>query len=149
MAAYSQHADLLEGSGTVTAPVPRSTASVITEFDAPTFENVWPEVSARLGGILRQRVDPATAEDIVQETALRVVRNRVAFSDAEDLLRWASRVGTNLAIDERRRRRFIDSAPVPECEGPHNVAAAVDQRMTLDALASAIKRLSEVERKAI
>ncbi|TML42708.1 MAG: hypothetical protein E6G27_03585 [Actinobacteria bacterium] len=149
MLTHSEHVSLQEGSGTFTHPVSRSTAPVLTEISQPALEEVWPEVSARLSGVLRRRLDAATVEDIVQETALRVVRSQVAFSSADDLLRWATRVGKNLAVDIRRRRRFIDAVPVPEQAGPHNVAAVVDHRITLDAVSAAMKRLSEVDRSAI
>src|SRR5205807_6577227 len=103
--------------------VPRSNASVIT---APSpslgLADVWPEVGARLVGILRRRVDRVTAEDIVQETAFRAVRDQVQFSSADDLLRWASCVGLRLAVVFQRRRRFLDPAPAPERASPVDVA---------------------------
>src|SRR5437868_5477801 len=129
MLTHSEHVDLQEGSGISSRPVSRSTAPVLTEISQPSLEAVWPEVSARLSEVLRRRLDAATVEDIVQETALRVVRSRVSFASADDLLRWATRVGKNLAVDIRRRRRFIDAVPLPEQAGPHNVAAVVDHRM--------------------
>jgi hypothetical protein len=85
----------------------------------------------------------------VQETALRAVRDRVPFSSADDLLRWASTVGLRLATDVKRRRRFIDPAPVPERECPHDVGATVERRLTLAAVADALTRLSDADRSAI
>ena len=114
------------------------------------MEDVWPAVACRLTGMLRHRgIDPATAEDLAQETALRALRAGVDFENADDLFRWAAVVGWRLAIDARRRQARIDPVPVPDRQSPTNVALVVEQRSTLEAVGAGLRSLSPLDRHAI
>jgi DNA-directed RNA polymerase specialized sigma24 family protein len=65
----------------------------------------WPSVERRLRASLAARgVDWALTDDIVQETALRALVNRVAFDTADDLYPWAVTVARNLHVSEMRLR---------------------------------------------
>ena len=117
---------------------------------AAALARVWPEVAARLAGMLRQRgVDRATAEDIVQETALRALRTSVHFTDAEDLLRWASVVGFRLARDAKLKASRVEVVPSPEHPSPVTVDHEVEQRLRLEAAIRGLEDLSPLDRDAI
>ena len=49
--------------------------------------------------------NPAEAEDIVQDTFLRVIEHRLELPTVRDLRVWLVRITWNLAIDRRRRIR--------------------------------------------
>lgn len=61
---------------------------------------------ASLHGLLaRLAGDGATADDLFQETWLRIVRSAPRFDPRRRFRPWAFRIATNLARDEHRRRR--------------------------------------------
>lgn len=59
------------------------------------------------------------AEDVVQETFLRVYRNLDRYDDKQKFSTWIYRIGTNLCIDRLRKRRPVYSldAEVNDQEG--------------------------------
>jgi RNA polymerase sigma-70 factor (ECF subfamily) len=58
------------------------------------------------------------AQDIAQETFLRVFRNLERFDFEHDFTTWLYRITTNLAIDHLRRRRpAVSTSPAGEDEG--------------------------------
>jgi RNA polymerase sigma factor, sigma-70 family len=79
------------------------------------------------------------AEDVVQETFLRVYKNLVRYDPAQKFSTWIYRIGTNLCIDilrKRKRKRSVsldanlfdsdssdgyDFMPMDEAEQPENV----------------------------
>jgi DNA-directed RNA polymerase specialized sigma24 family protein len=80
--------------------------SVVLDDGAARLDRVWPETSRRLAAFLRSRGVPSDAiEDIAQEVAIRALRSRVAFEDANDLLPWACTVAWRLHIGDLRRRK--------------------------------------------
>ena len=123
---------------------------MLTPQRDPELTDVWPVVAGRLNRMLRRRgVNLATAEDVVQETAVRVLRTRVAYADADDLYRWASVVAWRLAVDTRRKESRADPGPVPDSPSPVNVALAVEQRTALEAVGRGLRALSPSDRSAI
>ncbi|MCC5962890.1 MAG: RNA polymerase sigma factor [Rhodobacteraceae bacterium] len=94
--------------------------------------------------------DPVEAEDIVQETMLRLWRLAPDWQRGQaQPLTWAFRVSTNLCTDRLRRRRggvpelpeIADTAP--------GVEAALMQRARADALERALMALPERQRQAV
>lgn len=62
--------------------------------------------AALIHGLLaRMAGDPATADDLFQETWLRIVRAAPRFDPRRRFRPWALRIAANLARDEHRRRR--------------------------------------------
>jgi RNA polymerase sigma-70 factor (ECF subfamily) len=104
----------------------------------------------------RITADPATAEDVVQETFLRVHRAVHRFDGRASLASWIGRIATNVALDVVRARRHrrevayeeegVVKVPAPSAEpGPERVATSADVRR---ALARAMRALTPVERAA-
>lgn len=58
----------------------------------------------RLFGFLVRRVDPTTADDVFQETWLRVVRYRDRFDPSRRFSTWLFQIANNLCRDRARRR---------------------------------------------
>jgi len=86
------------------------------------------------------------AEDVVQETFLRVYKNLVRYDPAQKFSTWIYRIGTNLCIDilrKRKRKRSIsldanlfdsessdgyDFMPTDEAEQPENLLVLSETR---------------------
>ena len=55
--------------------------------------------------LLRQLGDATTAEDLAQDTFVRVVHGRASFRTGARFTTWVYTIARNLAIDEMRRRK--------------------------------------------
>lgn len=70
------------------------------------------EMAPRLRAFLRRRVrDDATADDLTQETLLKVYRSRTALRDDTRLEAWLYRVARTTLIDYHRRQRPTEELP--------------------------------------
>ncbi|MCU1460093.1 MAG: polymerase sigma factor [Acidimicrobiales bacterium] len=116
------------------------------------WENaVWSDVLGRVQAFLRrQGVDPATAEDISQEVAVRALDRRIGFTSADDLMAWACTVAKRLAVDDWRRGRRTQPDGI-EMERPAavDVAEQAVHRIQLSELSDGLSRLTDPQRAAI
>lgn len=82
------------------------------------FDRTVTGLAGKLRAFIRRRVsDDATADDLTQETLLKVYRSRVRLPDGERLEAWLYRIARNTIIDHYRRRR-------PTAELPPTLAMA-------------------------
>ena len=73
--------------------------------DTRALETLFGRYRARLFGFLLRRCgDGATAEDLIQETWLRVVRSRDRYDPGRRFSTWLFQVANNLSRDLARRR---------------------------------------------
>ena len=94
--------------------------------------------------------DGAEAEDVAQETFLRLWRNIDTWRADAPLIHWLNRVAYNLCIDRLRRRRPISLDVLPEPLDPSENPAGTLHRLELaDAVAAAIGQLPERQRAAV
>ncbi len=92
---------------------------------AVAFDTSVAEFSGKLRAFIRRRVrDDATADDLTQETLLKVFRSREALRDGQRLEAWLYRIARTTLIDFYRRQR-------PGTELPENLAtespASIDE----------------------
>jgi RNA polymerase sigma-70 factor (ECF subfamily) len=92
--------------------------------DAAAFEALVRRYETRLWNFLRRFVgEPATAEDLLQEVLLRVVRNAAEWEPTAKFSTWVYTIARNLCTDHARRavhrqvvslesRRKDDSGPI-------------------------------------
>jgi RNA polymerase sigma-70 factor (ECF subfamily) len=90
--------------------------------------------------VARLTSDPALAEDIVQESLLRLWKNH-SLLESDDLAarRWLFTVARNLSVDEARSARSrheIQSELVPERASPDETDASLSKWLLQDALKS-------------
>ncbi|MSU22686.1 MAG: RNA polymerase sigma factor SigZ [Opitutus sp.] len=86
-------------------------------MSAVEFDTTVTEFRAKLRAFIRRRVqDDATADDLTQETLLKVFRSRAALQDGQRVEAWLYRIARNTLIDFYRRQR-------PGAELPVNLAA--------------------------
>ncbi|MEX0718269.1 MAG: RNA polymerase sigma factor SigZ [Planctomycetaceae bacterium] len=70
----------------------------------PATEAVWSQLSDDLRRFLRRRVNNEhVAEDLLQETFLRIHRGIGELADADRLPAWVYRIARNVVIDHYRR----------------------------------------------
>ena len=74
--------------------------------DAPTTtEQVWELLSAKLRSFLLRRVsDEQVAEDLLQETFVRIHRKLGDIDDAQRITSWVFQIARNLVIDHYRSK---------------------------------------------
>jgi RNA polymerase sigma-70 factor (ECF subfamily) len=79
----------------------------VAEFDTGVAE-----FSGKLRGFIRRRVrDDATADDLTQETLLKVYRSRATLRDGQRLEAWLYRIARTTLIDHYRRTKPNEELP--------------------------------------
>lgn len=70
----------------------------------PTTDSVWSQLSGDLWWFIRRRVpDDHVADDLRQETFLRIHRSIDSLSEADRLAAWVYRIARNVVHDHYRR----------------------------------------------
>ena len=87
---------------------------------APLFDLLSPRLHAFL---LRRTRDPARAEDVLQDTFLRMHRNRRHFAPGTHVVPWAFAIARNLLIDEHRRDHGTPEVETRDVDPPDVVVA--------------------------
>ena len=88
----------------------------------PSTESLWTHLSADLRRFIRRRVpDDHVADDLLQETFLRVHRHLPALADADRVAAWVYRIARNVVSDHHRKAAtpvvaLADTDPVDEAE---------------------------------
>jgi RNA polymerase sigma-70 factor (ECF subfamily) len=97
---------------------------------------------------LRQRED---AEDVTQETFMRMVRTIGSYSGRGVFQAWLYRIAVNACRDQQRRRSLERSRTVPDQEAPEAAAPGDVQEQVSRALtlAAAISRLPDKYREVV
>lgn len=96
--------------------------------------------------MLRSR---AEAEDVVQDTFVRVLEHRRTLPEVREMRVWLVRIAWNLAIDRRRRRQpepmdavFAESLVATDI----SAEKALDQSQRIQAVLRELERLPKMER---
>ena len=86
----------------------------------------------------RQTGDPARAEDLLQETFLRVIRHAPDWTPRALVRTWLYTIARNLAVDDLRRRPFREADPLdaPSAGGASHADRAADPGRAPDEAAS-------------
>ena len=90
----------------------------------PAIEALWRESSARLQAWFeRETGDASEAEDLLQETFVRVHERLDTLVDAGSLRAWVGTIARNVLVDHRRRRgtraaAVADEAALPSAREP-------------------------------
>src|SRR5438046_9987305 len=70
----------------------------------PTTDAIWQHLSSDLRRFIRRRVsDDHVADDLLQETFVRVHRSIGTLQEADRLAAWVYRIARNVIHDHRRR----------------------------------------------
>jgi RNA polymerase sigma-70 factor (ECF subfamily) len=68
------------------------------------LERLWRDSSARLRGFFARQAGESEADDLVQETFVRVHERLDTLEDAASLRAWVGRIARNVLADHGRRR---------------------------------------------
>jgi RNA polymerase sigma-70 factor (ECF subfamily) len=99
--------------------------------DDRAFAQLYDALAPRLHRyLLRVTRDPTRADDLLQQTMLRIHRARGRFIAGAEVLPWAFAIARRLVIDSVRRRKGESRAVSLETGGPEAspVEVAADQR---------------------
>ena len=118
-----------------------------------TTEEVWESLSAKLRGFIRSRVeDGQTAEDLLQETFLRIHQRIETLGDEERLASWVFQIARNLIVDHYRTRGRIKSSPEADSETasePSSSETVNENEVVAGWLPAVIAGLPEAYRDAV
>ena len=95
--------------------------------DDRAFQDVYRLIAERLRAfLLRQTRKPAVADDLLQETFLRMHRARGAFDRGARVLPWCYAIARNVHIDYVRQAAVRKERPASEEEEVGHLAASTD-----------------------
>lgn len=135
----------------------RERSAPLTPLPSP-FDEVWPQVNTSLISYLcRRGATFPQAQDISQEVALKVLTRDVAFTSAQDLLRWCYPVARNALVDEQRTASRIYTVPDVGSEEETGVDVVdrfdthvvVESRLRLQRVLAGIRQLSAADQTAL
>lgn len=123
----------------------------VLEGDLPSFELIMRRYNQRLFRIVRSMLgDDDEAEDVVQETYVRVFEHLSEFAGRSRFSTWLTRIAIHEASFRRRRRRRMRPTDLEGSEHLHPVAAGqfdggreTDMRELHDVLARAVEALPD------
>jgi RNA polymerase sigma-70 factor (ECF subfamily) len=123
--------------------------------DVSAFDVIYEEWRPRIFGFLvRQLGDRLVAEDLLQETFLRLTARRATLRDDTDIGAWLFTVARRLAVSHGRWRRFTSAALAVAGRVPAaNMAAApfdeTAAREVMAQLENALLRLPPAHREVL
>jgi RNA polymerase sigma-70 factor (ECF subfamily) len=87
--------------------------------DRPSFEDAFSQLSQPLNAYLvRMTGNPADADDLLQETLVRIARALPDFEGRSSLKNWSFRIATNVAIDFLRKAGKGKLVELAETDAP-------------------------------
>lgn len=115
----------------------------------PATESVWSQLSDDLRRFIRRRVaDDHTADDLLQETFLRIHRSVGTLADEDRLAAWVYQIARNVIHDHYRQQSgdvsLADADPADEHDGTGHLRARAGE--WLDEL---IRQLPDPYRDAV
>lgn len=114
------------------------------------FETVWRELRPRTIALLVRRGAPRdVAEDVAQETAIRLLKNWHLLDEDRPTWPFVRRVALNCMVDRHRRERFDSLESVPDRVGPFDVEEQSLARFRLTEVWRAMAGLTQKERSIL
>lgn len=102
---------------------------------------------------LRITLNSAEAEDVVQETMIKVWNRREAWNEIENIEAFCFTICRNLALDSLKRHenqhQSLDDSPVERLDNTHNPSEQAIRRDQLNLVRQIIDSLPEKQRSCI
>jgi RNA polymerase sigma-70 factor (ECF subfamily) len=107
------------------------------------FEDVAQELSGPLRRYLERLVgNRATADDLLQETLLKIARALPGFAGRSSVKTWAFTIATRVATDHfRRPHSRAQMVEIDEAGPNHVLDAEIDQRLVIDEMSSCVREV--------
>jgi len=142
----------------VTHPQPTSDSDTdlvlrVGEGDARAFHELCTRHAARLRAfVMRLTRDAADADDVVQETFLRLWLHAADYEPRARVVTWLCQIAHNLAVDRLRTTNRLRPLPDDEAEAMPVSARQprlIDEKRRAEALEQALSNLPERQAAAI
>lgn len=112
-------------------------------------ERIWEALSAQLRGFLLQRVsDEQIAEDLLQETFLRIHKGLSDVDDMKRITSWVFQIARNLVVDHYRSKSRVAAAMADELEADTGEAENLNE-LVAGWLPVMIAQLPDAYREAV
>ena len=107
------------------------------------FEDVAQELSGPLRRYLERLVgNRATADDLLQDTLLKIARGLPEFEGRSSVKTWAFTIATRVATDHfRRPQSRARMVEIDETGPTHVLDAEIDQRLVIDEMSSCVREV--------
>lgn len=103
--------------------------------------------------VLRITLNREEAEDIVQDTLIKVWNNREQWSEIESIEAYCLKIARNLSLDHIKKagnqNDSLDNTPLEEADNSFNPYEKVIQRDQIDLVKQLIDRLPEKQRSCM
>ncbi len=108
-----------------------------------SFEDIAQELSDPLRRYLERLVgDRATADDLLQETLLKIALALPGFEGRSSVKTWAFTIATRVATDHfRRPHSRAQMVEIDETGIPLVLDAEIDQRLVIDEMNTCVRRV--------
>jgi RNA polymerase sigma-70 factor (ECF subfamily) len=116
-------------------------------MDAEPSQFVFEDVAQELSGPLRRYLERlvgnrATADDLLQDTLLKIARGLPQFEGRSSVKTWAFTIATRVATDHFRRPQSRAKMVEIDDTGPTHVHdAEIDQRLVIDEMSSCVREV--------
>ncbi len=108
----------------------------------PPFETIASQLSGKLRAYLERMVGSTEAEDLLQETLIKIERGLPGFRGGSRLETWAFRVATRVVADHFRkpeaRARIVE---MEDAEEPADSGPDIGERVILREMSSCIREV--------
>lgn len=118
----------------------------------PTIDEIVTEYSGAVFRLARSVVqDAALADDVTQETFIKVWRHLDSFRGDSSLRSWVLRIAHNTAVSTLRtiRDNATDPVKLPDAHDPIGTIRVVEGRIAADQLTAALATFDELTRSIV
>ncbi len=131
---------------------PMNLASTGSTFNKPSIstEQIWQLLSSRLRAFLVSRCgDEQVAEDLLQETFIRIHQRLDSIDDAQRITPWVFQIARNLVIDHYRAQARAAAAMAEELQASTDDASENLNEQVMGWLPEMIADLPDTYRQAV
>jgi len=110
---------------------------------APPFQDVVRDLSPSLRSYFERMVgDPVTAEDLLQESLIKISKGLAGFEGRSSLKTWAYTIATRVAIDySRRSDKRQNVVGLDEAQEPRDPHADISEAFIVDEMNTCIREV--------
>jgi RNA polymerase sigma-70 factor (ECF subfamily) len=111
--------------------------------EQPRFREIARDLTALLLRYLKRYVgDRAVAEDLLQETLLRINKGLPAFAGRSSVKTWTFAIASRVAADYLRQpERNVRIVELTEAEESSDVARTIDERLIVDEMNTCVRQV--------
>ncbi len=117
--------------------------------ESMSTERIWDLLSAKLRSFLLQRVsDEQVAEDLLQETFLRIHKRLDGINDKQRIAAWVFQIARNLVVDHYRSKARVAAAMADDLEARTDEEGNLNE-LVMEWIPEMIAQLPDAYREAV